>query len=123
MKLDFAKAYDRIDHGFLWETLKAMRLDPFLIQLIQGLVCNAEAKVHVNGLFTKAFPLDRGVRQGDPLSPFLFVLSSQPLMRLLEDMKNKDELVGLKITQDESLLYQLFADDTTLFIQKFPKGI
>lgn len=60
--LDFAKACDKIDHWFLWETLRVMRLDPFVIRLIQGLVMNAEAKVHVNGLFTQPFPLERGVR-------------------------------------------------------------
>lgn len=86
IKLDFAKAYDRIDHSFLWDTLKKMRLDPFVI----------EAKVLVNELFIEAFPLERGVRQGDPLSPFLLVLSSQPLMRLLEDMRMRGELVGVK---------------------------
>lgn len=91
----------------MWKTLEAMHLDPFVLKLIQGLVLNVEAKVHVNGLFTQAFPLERGVRQGDPLPPFLFVLSSQPLMHLLEDMRRRGELVGLRINQDEQLLYQL----------------
>lgn len=117
VKLDFAKAYDRVDHSFLWATLKAMRLDSFVIQLIQGLVLNVEAKVHMNGLFTESFPLEHGVRQGDPLSPTPFVLSSQPLMRLLEDMRTRGELIGLKITRDESLLYQLFANNIALFVQ------
>lgn len=58
---------------------------------------NSEAKVHVNRIFTQAFSLERGVRQGDPLSPFLFVLSSQPLMRLMEDMMRRGELIGLRI--------------------------
>lgn len=48
------------------------------------------------------------------MSPFLFVLSSHPLMRRLEDMRRRGELIGLKITQEDS---QLFADDIVLFIQ------
>lgn len=60
-----------------------MNLDPFVLSLIQGLVLNAKAKVHVNGLFTPSFPLEWGVLQGDPLAPLLFVLSIEPLMRLL----------------------------------------
>lgn len=52
LKLDFAKAYDKIDHSFLWDTLWAMKMDPFVIRLIQRLVENVEAKVHVNGLYT-----------------------------------------------------------------------
>lgn len=56
MKLDFKKAFDRVDHEYLWATLHMMQLDPFVINFIQGLVTNAEAKVHVNGLFTPSFP-------------------------------------------------------------------
>lgn len=77
LKLDFEKAFDRVDHSFLWATLMAMNLDPFVLTLIQGLVMNMEAKVHVNGFFTPPFPLERGVRQGDPLATLLFVLSAQ----------------------------------------------
>lgn len=80
-------------------------LDPFVISLIQGMVTNAEAKIHVNGLFTWPFPLERGVRQGDPLSPLLFALSSQPLMVLLEEKHRRGDLLGLKISKDKSLLY------------------
>lgn len=87
MKLDFAKAYDKINHSYMWKTLQAMRLDPFVIRLIQGLVLNVEANVHMNGFFTQSFSLEHGVRQGDPLSPFLFFLSSQPLIWLLEDIQ------------------------------------
>lgn len=60
-KLDFAKAFDRVDHDYLWATLAAMNLDPSVIILIQGLVSRAEAKVHVNGMFTRSFPLERGL--------------------------------------------------------------
>lgn len=62
MKLDFDKDFDRVDHEFLWATLVVMQLDPGVIALIQGLVTNIEAKVHVNGLFTCPFPLECGMR-------------------------------------------------------------
>lgn len=63
MKLDFEKAFDWVDHDFLWDTLSAMQLDPMVIVLIQGLVFGAEAKVHINGLFTQSFSLECGVCQ------------------------------------------------------------
>lgn len=74
-----------------------MRMDPFVISLIMGLVTGAEAKVHVNGLYTHLFPLERGVREGDPMSPILFTISSQSLMSLLEAKGIFGDLIGLKI--------------------------
>lgn len=77
---------------------------------------NVEAKVHVNGLYTHPFPFERGVKQGDPMSPILFALSFQSPKSLLEDKCLKGELTGLKIS-NENLLYQLFVDDEGLFLQ------
>lgn len=116
MKLDFQKAFDRVDHEFLWATLSAMNLDPGMIVLIQGLITNVEAKVHVNGLFTCAFPLEHGVCQGDPMSLLLFALSSQPLMSQLEGKWAHGLLSGLRIFDHKSLLFQLFIDDVGLFL-------
>lgn len=116
MKLDFEKAFNQVDHNYLWAMLIAMDLDPFVITLIQGLVCDAKAKVHVNGLFARSSPLERGVRQGDRMFSLLFALLSEPLMCLLEEKSVKGELKGLKIFEQDNLLYQLFADDVGLFL-------
>lgn len=69
MKLDFKKAFDRVEHEFLWETLFAMQLDPWVTPLLHGLDTNAKAKVHINEFFTCYFSLEHGVRQGDPSLP------------------------------------------------------
>lgn len=105
MKLDFEKAFNWVDPNYLWATLSAMDLDPFIITLLQGMICEAKVKVHVNGLFTQSFPLEQGVRKGDPMSPLIFALSSEPLMCLLEDRQIKGDLLGLKISNHKSLLY------------------
>lgn len=84
LKLDFAKAYDRVDHEFLWATMRRMNFKQQFIQIVRGLVENTHSKVHINGLFTPNIRLGRGVRQGCPLSPILFALSTQPLMRLIK---------------------------------------
>lgn len=83
-------------------TLEAMNFDPFVIPLLQGMVTNAVGKVYVNGLYTQDFPLERGVRQGNPMSPLLFDLSLQPLMCLLEDKCMKRILKGLRISNWET---------------------
>lgn len=60
---------------------------------------NVDAKVHVNSFFYSPFPLQRGVRQGDPLAPLLFVLFSQPLMKLVDLYNCSEENLGLKMSE------------------------
>ncbi|KAL3677394.1 hypothetical protein R1sor_027342 [Riccia sorocarpa] len=111
-KLDFSKAFDRVQHVFLWETMRQMNFCPEYIQLVQGLVSRGSAKIHINGSATESFPLQQGVRQGCPISPLLFAISTQPLMLLLREEERNGNLVGLHIPQGRPLLHKLFADDS-----------
>ncbi|KAL3691868.1 hypothetical protein R1sor_005519 [Riccia sorocarpa] len=117
LKLDFVKAYDRIRHIYLWETLRAMGFGEKVIRLFQGLMCGAEATVHHNGEFTDVFTLERGVRQGCPLAPFLFSLSTEPLMLMLQEAADQQSLHGIKIKENKQLMFSLFADDTGLCLK------
>ncbi|KAL3686523.1 hypothetical protein R1sor_009097 [Riccia sorocarpa] len=117
LKLDFVKAYDRIRQKFLWETLKVTSLSKKVIRLFQGLMSDAEATVHHKGEFTEVFKLERGVRQGCPLAPFLFSMSTEPLMIMLKEAADKGRLEGIKITDTCRLMYSLFADDTGLCLK------
>ncbi|KAL3683131.1 hypothetical protein R1sor_001153 [Riccia sorocarpa] len=90
VKLDFMKAYDRIAHGFIWDTLSAMGMAEDLVERIRGLVIGGTSEVHINGCFTEDFKIGRGVRQGCPLAPLLFAMTTQPLMRALRE----EEMVG-----------------------------
>ncbi|KAL3681233.1 hypothetical protein R1sor_024189 [Riccia sorocarpa] len=110
VKLDFIKAYDRVDHCFLWRTLTEMGIDQHFVELIQGITLGGSAKVHINRAFTSAIQVDRGVRQGCPLAPLLFAIVStqeshfQELMRILE----KYGLVsGAKINLRKSLIMSI----------------
>ncbi|KAL3692018.1 hypothetical protein R1sor_005669 [Riccia sorocarpa] len=117
LKLDFIKAYDRVRHTFLWETLEAMGFSAKFIRLIQGLMVGAEATVHQNGDFTECFELERGVRQGCPLPPFLFSLSTEPLMVMLKQAAANGQVERIKLSGDRTLLHSLFADDTGLCLK------
>ncbi|KAL3690009.1 hypothetical protein R1sor_016318 [Riccia sorocarpa] len=116
IKLDFMKAYDRIAHGYLWDSLKAMGIGAVTVERIRGLVTGGSATVHINGLFTREIELQRGVRQGCPLAPLLFAMSTQPLMRRLREEERRGNIRGLNIGEGRSLLHQLFADDTGICI-------
>ncbi|KAL3679921.1 hypothetical protein R1sor_022877 [Riccia sorocarpa] len=87
MKLDFRKAYDTIAHGFLWDTLAAMGM----------------------GEDSRSTPRL-------PLAPLLFAMTTQPLMRALREEERIENLQGLNIGGEQSMLHQLFADDTSICI-------
>lgn len=116
LKVDFVKAYDRLEHKFLWDTLVAMGFDLGVVALIRGLVENSTSRVHFNGMFTEEIQLDRGVRQGCPLAPLLFALSTQPFMAILDDLADQGKIKGFKIGTRHEVLHQLFADDTGILM-------
>jgi hypothetical protein len=115
--LDFTKAYDLVDHHYLLAILAAMGFSPLFVNLVKGLITSSSAKVHFNGLFTGRFPLERGVKQGCPIAPLLFAISTQPLMLLLEQHLQAGLIKGINIGGGEQILFQLFADDTGLFFE------
>jgi hypothetical protein len=117
MLLDFAKAYDLVDHQYLWDTLAAVGFSTDFTSLVQGLITGSSAKVHFNGLFTSRFPLQQGVKQGCLLAPLLFALSTQPLMVILKEYLESGTIKGIPIGGEQQILSQLFADDTGLFFQ------
>ncbi|KAL3685968.1 hypothetical protein R1sor_003990 [Riccia sorocarpa] len=115
-KLDFEKAFDRVQHDYLWDTLRSMRIGQHTISLLRMLVAGGRAKVYVNGRFSRAFNLERGVRQGCPVSPLLFALNTQLLMQLLRDGEKEGRIVGVSIPRGKPLLHKLFADDSGVAI-------
>ncbi|KAL3682138.1 hypothetical protein R1sor_000160 [Riccia sorocarpa] len=115
LKLDFAKAYDRVRHDFIWDTLRAMNIHPHFIKLLQGLVHNGTSKVHANGLFTEEVDLQRGVRQGYPVAPYLFVTTADSTIGKKE--KKEGRVEGVMLPEGKQLLHQLFADDTGIHMQ------
>lgn len=113
--LDQEKAYDKVNHDYLWEVLKHMGFPESFIRTIQGLYDGAESVVIVNGESSGAFLIIRGVRQGDPMSCLLFNLAIEPLACALRNSALKGiKLPGLQ----ERIIAMLFADDTTVYLNK-----
>lgn len=81
LSTDAEKAFDRVDWVFLQETLHSVGMLKSILDWISDLFTNPTTTVRVNGLDSDMFAISNGTRQGCPLSPLLFVLSLEPLLR------------------------------------------
>ena len=111
--IDFEKAFDTLNLNFLIRTLHKFNFGPSFIQWIRTLYKNVKSCVMNNGFTTGPFTLSRGVRQGDPLSPYLFIIA---LETLTIKIRNDDSIKGFKIGGETTKL-SLFADDMTCFVR------
>jgi hypothetical protein len=108
--VDQQKAFDRVSHDFLKLTLENMNFDTKFINLVHNLFSSQEAHIIETGNISKPFRVERGVRQGDPLSPLLYVLAFEPLIRTLER-----QLQGIKL-ENQYFKTSAYADDLTIGI-------
>ena len=114
--LDQEKAYDKICHEYLWETMNHFNLPLPFTNTVKALYQNAHTRVAINGEFSTPFHVTRGVRQGNPLSCALFDLAIEPLACRL---RNDPTLKGFASSgQEEKILVSMFADDTTIYLSK-----
>lgn len=116
IKVDMEKAYDRLDWGFLQDTLLKLGIQDHLIKLIMACTSLTEMKVLWNGEESAPFHPSRGVRQGDPLSPYLFILCMERLgHRILQEVQ-RGKWKGLRFNkQSPTISHLFFADDLILF--------
>jgi len=111
--IDFEKAFDSLNWEFLHKTLEALNLGPSFINWVKALYSNVVSCVLNNGFVTNFFEIKRGVRQGDPLSPYLFIIA---LEVLANSIRNNKDIEGIKVNSNEMKL-SIFADDMTAFLK------
>ena len=110
--LDQEKAFDRVDHDFLFKTMETFGFGETFIEWIKILYSNASTRVKVNGFLTNSIPLKRGIRQGCPLSALLYVIVIEVLALQLRANPN---LVGFEI-EGEKIISLHYADDAIITI-------
>ena len=113
MSIDYEKAFDFLEWGFIAKTLKFFGFGEAFIKWISTLYKDASSCVLNNGWTTQFFKTSRGVRQGCPMSPYLFILCAE--IFAIEVRKNKD-IEGIKIGEETHKIIQ-FADDTALTLK------
>ncbi|KAL9687275.1 hypothetical protein QQ045_031674 [Rhodiola kirilowii] len=116
IKLDFCKAYDSISWDYLDQIQERMGFGVKWRRWISECISTPRLAVLVNGSPTEEFAMERGLRQGDPLSPFLFLIATEGLSRLLSKAKEVGSLKGVEwVKNGERMNHLQYADDTVIF--------
>ncbi|KAL9679832.1 hypothetical protein QQ045_017703 [Rhodiola kirilowii] len=118
MKLDMSKAYDRVDWNFLERILLKLGFPRQWVEKVMQCVKSVSYRVRVNDIISKVFYPERGLRQGDPLSPYLFVICSEWLARSLEWHQSRGLIRGVKVSREAPMISNLlYADDSIIFLK------
>ena len=110
--IDYAKAFDTIEWGFITYCLEIFGFGIFFQESVKLLQYNSFSRVEQNGCLSDKIHLSRGCRQGDPISPYLFVICAELLSHVIRECK---DIKGICIGEMEMKLSQ-YADDTTLLL-------
>ena len=111
---DLEKAFDRLEHPYLFKVLEKFGFPEELVRWIKILYSGANTNILVNSQLTESIQVERSVRQGDPLAMILYILSSEPLAIRI---KNDDAIHGIKVpNMTREAKGQYYADDGEHFL-------
>ncbi|KAL2610753.1 hypothetical protein R1flu_022445 [Riccia fluitans] len=116
LKLDFEKAFDRVEHEFLWDTMAKLGLGDQFINLVKGLTMGAQTLLNLHGGFPPRFGVQRDVHQGCPLAPLLFAISTEPLMAFLKEANVQGWIKPLTFGDLAVADFSLFVDDMGVYM-------
>ncbi|GFO20141.1 endonuclease-reverse transcriptase [Plakobranchus ocellatus] len=109
--IDYEKAFESVEHFAIFDALRKININETYITILENIYRNASARVHIDNLESEPFPILRGVRQGDPISPKLFTAAIEMIFRKA-DLEH-----GLNV-DGETLTNLRFADDVALVQKK-----
>ena len=110
--IDFQKAFDTLAWDFIHLALREFDFPQTIIEWVSMMQLNSASRVSQSGWMSDSFVLQRGCKQGDPISPYIFVLCAEFLSQAI---LNSPDIVGYNIKGHEEKMTQ-FADDTSLFL-------
>lgn len=123
IKIDLEKAYGRLEWSFIRDTLKLFNFLNHLISLIMSCVSTSSISMLVNGGGLDYFQPSRGIRQGDPLSPYLFILCMEVLGALITEKCEAKLWDPVKVApRGIAFSHLFFTDDLVLFAKADKKN-
>lgn len=117
IKLDMHKAYDRVEWAYLEKIMLKLGFSRRWVHIVMACVSSVKYNVRFNSTEKEAFTPTQGLRQGDPLSPYLFLLAAQGLSSMLKGAELRGEIEGLRVCREAPMVsHLLFADDSLILM-------
>ncbi|KAM3255382.1 hypothetical protein ACQJBY_048596 [Aegilops geniculata] len=118
LKLDMSKAYDRVEWKFLEDMMIKLGFRRAWVQLVMKCITTVKYQIKVNRGKTDVIVPQRGLRQGDPISPYLFLICAEGFSAMLNEAEANGRLKGISICRNApSVSHLLFADDSLLLME------
>lgn len=116
LKLDMSKTFDRVEWGYLRAVMLRMGFHDNFISLIMRCISSVSFSLLVRGQQTEIFYPQRELRQGDPLSPYLFLICTEEFSSLLQRAQQEGDIAGIKVSRHCLIIsHLLFMDGSILF--------
>jgi len=124
LKLDMMKAYDRLEWPYLRAMMEKLGFAQTWVQTVMGMVHSVSFSVLFNGEKLEEFSPSGGIRQGDPISPYLFLIATEGLSCLLKTSSQSSGFEGIKVAASAPPInHLLFADDSLLLFKSSDQGV
>ena len=124
IKTDMSKAYDRVEWDFIKALLQKLGFDVHWVKLMMECISSVQYRVLINGQPRGLIVPHRGLRQGDPLSPYLFILCTEALIANIKKAERGQQLTGMKVARAcPAISHLLFADDSLFFCKAQKKNV
>lgn len=116
MKLDMEKAYDRMSWTFVTAVLKKIGFSDLRTDMVFRLISRVWYSIIINGSRTGLFTSSHGLKQGDPLSPSLFIIAAEVLPRSLNNLHANRKFIPFSMPTNGPLInHMAYADDILIF--------
>ncbi|KAL6205411.1 hypothetical protein ACLB2K_022671 [Fragaria x ananassa] len=118
LKIDMSKAYDRVEWSFLETVLSKLGFGGNLLRWVMNCVRTVSYSFLVNGEPSREVIPTRGLRQGDAISPYLFLVCAEVLSRMINEAEARDQIHGIRVCTGAPVVNHLFfADDSFIFLK------